>query len=68
MEYKITVKANARKSEILEEKDDFLKIAISAPAYDGKANEELIKFLKKEKDWSCIITKGKHSKNKIIRI
>ena len=65
---KIVVKSNARKSEILEESEDQLKIAIASPAQDGKANAELIRFLKKERGWKCTILKGKTNKNKIIQI
>jgi uncharacterized protein (TIGR00251 family) len=65
---KIVVKSNARKSEILEESEDQLKIAIASPAQDGKANAELIRFLKKERGWKCTILKGKTNKNKLIQI
>jgi uncharacterized protein (TIGR00251 family) len=68
MEKRIQVKANAIQNEILAESDEFLKIAIAAPAYDGKANQELIKFLRKEKGWRVDIIKGKTNKNKVINI
>lgn len=46
---KLYIKASplASKSEILGVIQDALKIRIAAPAVDGKANEELIKFLSK---------------------
>ena len=65
---KVQVKPNARKSEILGEANDYLKVAIAAPAQDGKANAELIRFLKKERNWQAEIIKGKTNKNKLIRI
>ena len=65
---RIRVKPNAEKNKILEETGDFLKIAIAAPAYEGKANQELIKFLKKDRGWRAEIIKGKTNKNKLIRI
>ncbi len=68
MHIRIQVKSNAKKTEILEEQDGFLKIAISSPAQDGKANAELIKFLKKEKGWKATILKGKTSKSKIVSV
>ena len=65
---KIQVKPNSKRTEILEERDKFLKVAISAPAHEGKANQELLKFLKKEKGWKAEIVKGKTSKTKIVKI
>ena len=69
---KIRVSPNASKSEITEIlADGTIKIKLKAPPIDGKANNELIKFLSKE--WeipktNITITKGKTSKNKIILI
>ena len=65
---KIRVKPNSKRTEILEEQADFLKIALSAQARDGRANAELLRFLKKEKGWRAEIVKGKTNKNKILRI
>jgi uncharacterized protein (TIGR00251 family) len=65
---RIKVKPNARKSEILEETENEIKIAIAAPAQDGKANTELIRFLKKERNWKCKIVSGLRCKNKLIQI
>ncbi|MBT3940585.1 YggU family protein [Candidatus Woesearchaeota archaeon] len=65
---KIQVKPNAKRSEILEESCDFLKIALAAPAHEGKANSELIRFLKKERGWRIDIVKGKTSKTKLVDI
>jgi uncharacterized protein len=65
---KIQVKPNSKKTEIIVETSDFIKIAINSPAQEGKANAELIKFLKKEKGWNCRILKGKTSKTKLVQI
>ena len=47
MKYNIKIQTNAKKNEITEQRDDFLKIKIKAIPEKGKANEELIKFLSK---------------------
>ena len=44
---KIKVIPNAKKNEIVENSDNFMRIKISAPPVNGKANKELIKFLAK---------------------
>jgi uncharacterized protein (TIGR00251 family) len=41
----VRITANAKKSEIIGEIDGTLRIKIAAPAVDGKANAELIRFL-----------------------
>ena len=50
MPFKITVKisANAKKNEIIGWQGEQLKIKIKAPAVEGKANAELVKFLAKQ--------------------
>jgi len=69
---KIRVSPNASQSEITETMaDGTLKIKLKAPPVDGKANDELIRFLSKE--WKIpktdiTITKGQASKNKVIFI
>jgi len=69
MLYNIKVQPNAKKNKIFEEKDNFLKIKICAIPENGKANEELIKFLSKYfkiPKSNIKILKGKNTKNKII--
>lgn len=68
---KITVKIqpNAKKSEIVGREGDVLKIRIKAPPVEGKANDELIRFLSKE--WKIPkseikIVYGKTGKLKIV--
>jgi len=42
----VSVQAGAKKSELLgPAPDGFLKIRIAAPAHEGKANRELVRFL-----------------------
>lgn len=41
----LKIQPGAKKSEIAEINDDFVKIRIHAPPVDGKANTELIRFL-----------------------
>ena len=62
---------NAKRDEVCGMFGDRIKIAISAPAVDGKANEALIKFLSKhigvaKSDIS--IVKGLTSRDKTISI
>lgn len=62
---------NARKSEILGMVDHRLKIKISAPAIEGKANQELIRFLAKEfsiPKRDIEIVSGESSKFKKVRV
>ena len=69
---KIRVIPRAKKTEIIGTlADGALKIKLKAPPVDGKANEELVKFLSEE--W-CVtkseinIIRGKTSRTKIIEI
>ena len=43
----LKIQPGAKKSEIVEINDSFVKIKIKAPPVDGKANSELIRFLSK---------------------
>jgi uncharacterized protein (TIGR00251 family) len=65
------VQANAAKSEIVGEYNSALKIKIKAPPVDGKANEEIIRFLSKKlkiQQNKFEFLKGDKSKNKRILI
>jgi len=62
---------NAKKTEILGIYNNKLKIKISSPAIEGKANKEVIKFFSKYfkiSKSSIKIIKGEKSKEKIIEI
>jgi len=70
--FKLKITPRASKNEIVGElSDGTIKIKLKAPPIDGKANEELIKFLSSE--WKIPKTKikiirGLTSKNKIIKV
>jgi len=62
---------NAKKNSIESYSNDYLKIKISAPPRDSKANQELLKFLSKTFNISkskISIIKGEKSRNKTIEI
>ena len=45
---KIKIIPNSKINKIVEEKEDWLKIKLTAPAHEGKANEALMNFLSQE--------------------
>jgi uncharacterized protein (TIGR00251 family) len=62
---------NAKREGIAGEFDGRVKIAVTAPAVDGRANEALIKFLSKEygvPKSKISITAGLTGRNKIVKI
>lgn len=68
---KIHLQPNAKRNEICGVYDDAIKVAITTPPIEGKANIALIKFLSKEFNIpksNIKITKGLTSRNKIIEI
>lgn len=72
MKLKLRITPNAKKSEITGWQDDTtLKIKIHAPPVDGKANEELIRFLAKSlniKKSEIRIISGETGRDKLIEI
>ena len=65
---KIKVIPNGIKTEIVTLLDDgTIKIRIKAIAEDGKANKELLRFLKQETGVHWDIIQGKTSRNKILK-
>lgn len=64
--FKVLVKPNANKTEILGYDKKALKIAIKAPADKNKANLELIKFLSKQLKRKVRIKSGLTSKEKVV--
>jgi len=68
MRIKISIKPNSSKNEILEQEGDTYKIAVKAAPIEGKANQELIKFLSKHFKKKAKIISGKTSKHKIIEL
>jgi len=69
--YTIKVIPNSKNTKIIEQKDNFLKLKLTAPAHEGKANKALIAFLSKEFKIAknkITITAGKKSTTKKIKI
>ncbi|RKX65520.1 MAG: YggU family protein [Tenericutes bacterium] len=65
----IIAKPNASKTAVLgyDKARAAVRIAIAAPPDDGKANAELLKFLKKELGKECELISGKTGRKKIVR-
>jgi len=71
MKYTIKVIPKSSQTEIIEKKDDFLKIKLKAVPEKGRANAELIKFLAKyfkTAKSNIQIIKGETGRNKIVEI
>ncbi len=67
----VVVQPNAKTNAIVSDINGVLKVKLKAPAIEGKANVELIKFLAKSlgiKKSQIEIIKGFHSRDKVIRI
>jgi uncharacterized protein (TIGR00251 family) len=68
---KVYLQPKSSKNEIVSTYRDGIKVKVTAPPVEGKANEALIRFLAKKIGISpsCIeILKGHHCREKIIRI
>jgi len=68
---KIYLQPKSSKNEIVGPYRDGIKVRVTAPPVEGKANEALVRFLAKEFGVasSCIeIIKGRHSREKTLRI
>ena len=69
--FAIRVQPRARKNAIVGEIGDALKIALTAPPVEGRANQACIEFLAeflKVSRSSVTIAAGETSRNKVIRI
>lgn len=67
----VRVQPSAGKNELVEIRDEIVKIRINAPPVDGKANRECIKFLAKVlgvASSQVSITGGEKGRSKVIRI
>lgn len=64
----VIVKPNSRKTEILSWDGKEMKVAVSEPAENNKANIALIKFLSKKLGKIVRITSGLTSKKKLLLI
>ena len=67
---KILVKPNSRENEILgfDEGKNALRVSISAPAEDNKANIEVVKFFSKLLKKKVRIKTGLRSKEKLLEL
>jgi uncharacterized protein (TIGR00251 family) len=68
---KVYLQPKSSKNEIVGPYRDGIKVKVTAPPIEGKANESLIRFLAKEFriSPSCIeMIKGHHSRQKTLRI
>jgi uncharacterized protein len=71
MKFKITVKPNARKSEVILNTDGTLVVRVNVPPVEGKANEKVIETLSeyfKKPKRSISIVSGFKGKNKIVDV
>jgi uncharacterized protein len=69
--FAIRVHPRAKKNAITGEVGDALKVALTAPPVDGKANEACVEFfakLLKVPRSSITIASGQTSRNKVIRV
>ena len=69
--FAVRVQPRARKSAVMGEIGDALKIALTAPPVEGRANEACIEFLAEflKVPRSCItIAAGVTSRNKVVRV
>jgi len=68
---KIYLQPKSSKNEIVGPYRNGIKIKVTAPAVEGKANEALIRFLTKELEIpvsSIEIVRGHHSREKTLRV
>jgi uncharacterized protein len=69
--FAVKVHPRAKKNAVTGEVGDALKLAVTAPPVDGKANEACIDFfakLLKVPRSSVTIASGQNSRNKVIRV
>jgi hypothetical protein len=68
---KVYLQPKSSKNEVVGPYRDGIKVKVTAPPVEGKANEALIRFLAREfgVSPSCIeMIKGRHSREKTLRI
>lgn len=67
----VRVQPGARRSEVVGVHDEELKIRLAAPAVEGRANEELVRFVAV---WAGVprravrIRRGHHSRSKVVEV
>ncbi len=68
---RLVLQPKASRDQFVGELGDELKVAITAPPVDGKANAHLIKFLSKQfkvAKGAIIVEKGSLNRHKLVRI
>ena len=65
-EFIVKVKPGGSTNELIS--TDPITIRLRAPPVDGKANEELVRFIKKTYGVRCVIISGNSSKSKKLRV
>jgi uncharacterized protein len=68
---RLRVVPNAKRSEVVGEHGDALKLKIAAPALEGRANEELVEFLAEKLSLprrSVTLVSGEKSRDKVVAI
>jgi uncharacterized protein len=71
MKFKIIVKPNAKKNEVMQNPDGTLVVRVTVPPIEGKANEKVIEVLSEylnKSRRSISIISGFKGKNKIIEV
>jgi len=69
--FQVKVHPRAKKNAITGELDDALKVSLTAPPIEGRANEACIEFFAKllrVPRYSVTIASGQNSRNKVIRV
>jgi uncharacterized protein len=69
--FAIKVHPRARKNDIIGEVGDALKLALTAPPVEGRANQAVVEFLAEILDVphsSITIAAGQASRNKVVRV
>jgi hypothetical protein len=66
----VIVKPNASTTEVVsyDAEQKTCRIAVAAAPVDGKANKELLRFLKKETGRTAALLSGKNAKKKLVRL
>lgn len=65
---KVIVKPNSEKDALLGWEGDVLRVAVSAPAQDNKANLAVLKFLKKLSKKRISFISGLRSREKVLLV
>jgi len=65
---KIIVRPNSSKTEIIKWEKDSIRLAVKAPPIKGKANQEVIRFMKKYLKCDVKIVSGSTGRVKILRV